>query len=130
MIDNAIVLDTDDARRLADAMIRRRIELGYRSARAFGAVSGLDPRTISALEASRRTHVSRNTLAILEVSLKWDPGYINALISSGRASRDEETGRIYIDTGNATDAEIRIARQIAQAAFLSTLETLRSNDQP
>lgn len=126
MIDNTVALDTADARRLADAMIRRRVELGYRSARAFSAASGLDARTISALEASRRAHVSRNTLAILEMSLQWDPGYINALIDSGRATRAEQDHGIYLDAGDATEEEIRIARQVAQATFTSTLESLRN----
>lgn len=127
--ENTIVLAPEDAQRLADALIRRRIELGYRSARALGQAMDMDARTITALEGARRTSVSRNTLTALEVALKWDPGYIKVLIESGRGSRNyAEEQRVYIATVSATEEEVRVARAVAQAAFESTLASLRSAD--
>lgn len=127
--ENTVRLEPEDARRLADALIRRRIELGYRSARALAAAIGMDARTITGLEGARQANVSRNTLAALELALKWDPGYVNLLIESGRGSRRfPHEQEIYLTSAQASDEEIRVARAVAQAAFDSTLASLRAQE--
>lgn len=129
--ENSVALTPDDARRLSDALIRRRVELGYRSARALAAAIGMDARTITSLESARKTHVSRNTLATLELAMQWDPGYINALIESGQASRTwPNEQRVYLTTASVNDEELRVARAVAQAAFDSTLASLRAGVKP
>lgn len=129
--ENSIPLTPDDARRLADALVRRRVELGYRSARALSTAINMDPRTITSLESARKTRVSRNTLAALEIAMKWDPGYINALIDSGQASRAwPQEQRVYLTTTSVSDDELAVARSVAQAAFDSTLASLRAGVRP
>lgn len=129
--DNNVHLEPNDARRLADALIRRRVELGYRSARALAAEIGMDARTITSLESARKTNVSRNTLAALELAMKWDPGYIGVLIDSGQGSREwSSEQRVYLTSSTVNDEELRIARAVAQAAFDSTLASLRSGERP
>lgn len=123
--ENTIELNPRCSQRLADALLRRRVELGYRSARAFSAAAGLDARTITALESGRRTNVSRNTLAILENALKWDPGYINALISMEPAGSDD--GKLYLSGSDTSNEDVQIALQVAQAAFDSTLKSLQAD---
>lgn len=125
--DSNVELNPEDAQRLADALVRRRIEIGYRSARSLSQEIGLDPRTITGLENARKDVVSRNVLTTLEVGLKWPPGYIQELLDSGRGSRDfAGEQRVYITTTTASEQEIRIARSVAQAAFESTLASLRN----
>lgn len=129
--ENTIGLSPEDARRLADALIRRRVELGYRSARALAAEIGMDPRTITSLESARKTNVSRNTLAALELAMKWDPGYIGVLIDSGQGSRKwSSEQRIYLTSSAVNEEDLRIARAVAQAAFDSTLASLRAGERP
>lgn len=129
--ENTVALTPEDARRLADALVRRRVELGYRSARALSARIGMDSRTITALESARRSNVSRNTLAALEIAMQWDPGYINALLESGQANHTwPQEQRVYITTTSVSDDELRIARAVAQAAFDSTLTSLRAGGTP
>ena len=125
--DNNVHLEPQDSRRLADALMRRRVELGYRSARALAAEIGMDARTITSLESARKTKVSRNTLAALEIAMRWEPGYINALIEANQAySTYPSEQRVYITTTSASDEELRVARAVAQAAFDSTLASLRA----
>gem|GEM_PF-921796 len=69
MRDRNVSLTTSGARKLADAITRRRIELGIRSARSFRPETGLDYRTITSIEACRRDNVSRNTLGSIEHTL-------------------------------------------------------------
>ena len=129
--EDSVHLEPDDARRLADALIRRRVELGYRSARALAAEIGMDARTITSLESARKTNVSRNTLAALELAMKWDPGYIGVLIDSGQGSREwSSEQRIYLTSSTVNEEELRIARAVAQAAFDSTLASLRAGERP
>lgn len=116
-----------EAIRLSDALVRRRIELGYRSARALAAAIGMDARTITALEAARRTQVSRNTLAALEIALQWEPGHIRNLLDASYGSRTfVHEQRVYLTSVEASEDEIRVARAVAQAAFESTLASLRA----
>lgn len=127
--ENTIRMEPEDARRLADALIRRRIELGYRSARALAAAIGMDARTITGLEGARQLNVSRNTLATLELALKWDPGYVNALLTAVQGNRNfPHQQQIYLNAVEASDEEIRVARAVAQAAFDSTLASLRAQE--
>lgn len=129
--ENNVHLEPNDARRLADALIRRRVELGYRSARALAAEIGMDARTITSLESARKANVSRNTLAAIELAMKWDPGYISVLIDSGQASREwAGEQRVYLTTSAVNEEELRIARSVAQAAFDSTLASLRAGERP
>ena len=125
--ENNISLLPVEADRLADALVRRRVELGYRSARALATAIGMDSRTITALESGRRESVSRNTLAALEIALQWDPGHIRGLLDASYGSRTfAHEQKVYLTSVEASEEEIRVARQVAQAAFESTLASLRA----
>lgn len=123
MSERNITLSTGAARRLADALVRRRTELGIRSARAMGTESGLDYRTITSLEACRRDNVSRNTLAVLEMKLQWPAGYLNSLLEAADGAPGAKT--IELDVAmSASDSDIARAREVAQATFNATLKSL------
>lgn len=119
--DRNIPLTPGAARRLSDAIIRRRIELGVRSARMLGTEAGLDYRTITSIEACRRETVSRNTLGVLEMHLQWPAGYLMTLIDTADNSEATVTLRA---PQEASPADIERARQVAQAAFDATLKQM------
>ena len=115
--DRNVTLTTSGARKLADAITRRRIELGIRSARSFGVETGLDYRTITSIEACRRDNVSRNTLGIIEHTLRWPAGYLHALLESADAPVDEVVTVELVVPANADAATVEKARAIAQSTF-------------
>jgi len=119
MGERNIELSDESARRLADALVRRRTELGWRSARAMGVEAGLDYRTITNLEACRRTEVSRNTLAVLELKLRWPEGYLNALLDTQPSK--EQTVELTVPPGT-NEVDILRARAIAQATFYAAIK--------
>ena len=124
--DRNIPLNPAAARKLADAITRRRIELGIRSARMLGTEAGLDYRTITSIEACRRDNVSRNTLGVLEMHLQWPIGYLNALLNAADAATDGTTITLNVP-GGATSADVDRAREIAQATFNATLNQMSGN---
>lgn len=124
MSDRNITLTPQAARKLADTITRRRVELGMRSARSVGIESGLDYRTITSLEACRRDNVSRNTLAVLEMTLQWPAGYLQALIDSADRSTAATTVAIEVPEGTDPDAVLR-ARAVAQAAFNAAISGMQ-----
>jgi hypothetical protein len=115
MNEHNMQMSENAARKLSDSLMRRRVELGIRSARQMGQESGLDYRTITGLESRRRAQVSRNTLAILEMQLQWPSGYLVALIEGSDAPVSEVV-EISVPDG-ASESTVRHARAIAQAAF-------------
>ena len=121
MQDRNITLTDNGARKLADAITRRRIELGIRSARSFGTETGLDYRTITSIEACRRDNVSRNTLGVIEHTLKWPVGYLHALLESADVEAPvQATVELAIPEG-VDEAAVERAREVAQATFDSML---------
>lgn len=117
MRDRNITLSPGGARKMADAITRRRIELGMSSARSFGTETGLDYRTITSIEACRRDNVSRNTLGVIEHTLKWPAGYLHALLDSADAPVDEVDTVELVVPSNADAATVEKARAVAQSAF-------------
>lgn len=120
MSDRFVSLTDETAQRLSDAILRRRVELGIRSARSLGEETGLDYRTITSLEGARRDQVSRTTLAVLEMHLQWPAGYLSALLK-------QEGWRKTIELqvpSNADERDIESARRIAQASFDAALRSM------
>ncbi len=74
-----ITLTPETARRLSESLVRRRVELGFRSARKLGLESNLDYRTITSLENGRKESVTRSTLAVLEIALRYPQGFLSAI---------------------------------------------------
>lgn len=111
-----IELDELAASRLGQALARRRIERGHRSARALAREIGLDYRTITAIEAGRARSVERNTFTSLEVGLDWPAGHIDTLV----AGTADDPLRLSAPDGIADDILAR-AKAVAQAAFDAAL---------
>jgi hypothetical protein len=85
----------------------------------MGVEAGLDYRTITNLEACRRTEVSRNTLAVLELKLRWPEGYLNALLETQTSK--ERTVELTVPPGT-DEVDILRARAIAQATFYAAIK--------
>ena len=121
MRDRNVTLTTNGARKMADAITRRRIELGIRSARSFGTETGLDYRTITSIEACRRDNVSRNTLGIIEHTLRWPAGYLHALLESADVEAPVQATVELVIPDGASESAVEKARSVAQATFDSML---------
>jgi hypothetical protein len=125
MTQKDIQLSEDAARKLGGAIVRRRVERGYRSARKLGLESNLDYRTITSLESARRESVSRSTLAVLELCLDLPSGYFLGLVDGDEIPAD--TIKLEIPEGVSASA-VQQARVVAQAAFDAALQQLKVAD--
>lgn len=65
---------------LGAAVVRRRVELGYDTRKAFVAATGLGERNVSDVENHRRDSYDAGYLARLEKSLEWPAGTVAALV--------------------------------------------------
>lgn len=65
-----------DWQALADAVIARRVELGFRTRESFAAETGLSSRLLGDLERSQRDNYDRTTIARLEHALQWPRGRV------------------------------------------------------
>ena len=116
-------LDEKTAARLGRAITHRRIVMGYRSARSLARETGLDYRTITAIESGTPRTVDRNTLVTLEVGLNWPSGTINNLISQDAV----EPSDLVLTLSEEVSADIVIrAREVAQATFDAYVRANRS----
>jgi hypothetical protein len=123
MTQKDIQLSEDAARKLGGAIVRHRVERGYRSARKLGLESNLDYRTITSLESARRASVSRSTLAVLELCLDLPSGYFLSLVDGDDMPAD--TVELDIPAGVSASAVLQ-ARVVAQAAFEAALQQLKA----
>lgn len=65
---------------LAQAVVARRVELGYGTRTAFIEASQIGARTVGDLETARRTSYTRSTMARLEQALQWPMGRAAAIL--------------------------------------------------
>ena len=119
-----VQLTSDAARLLGDTLIRKRVELGYRSARKLGLVSQLDYRTITSLESGRRTSVSRSTLAVLEIALAYPQGFLTALVHDGAVPEVNTVVELTVP-GNVPKDVVNRARVAAQATFNAVVTAMQ-----
>lgn len=70
-----------DWKNLAQHVISRRVELGYRSTRHLAKVAGITEKTMGRLELGYS--VRSGTLAAVERVLGWAPGSMDALLAGG-----------------------------------------------
>jgi hypothetical protein len=116
-------LDPDQAKRLAEALAHRRVGMGFRSFRALARETGLDPRTINALESAEPRSVDRSTLTTLEIALNWPSGTIDQIISGAGPYAD-----LRLNTSTDVSADvIDKAMHVAQAAFDAYIATYLSD---
>lgn len=106
-----------DWKRLAEHVIRRRVAIGYQHRRAFAAAIKVTDRTLSKLEEGEP--VGRNTLAAVEVGLRWKPGSMDAVLEGG-----EPTPAVEELDGSSCSAE-RVAANAARR--LDATEYLREH---
>lgn len=119
MSEKYVSLTPESAQRLSDVIVRRRVEMGMRSARSLGEEAGLDYRTVSNLESCRRDIVSRTTLAVLELKLGWPSGYLLGVIRA----KGRQTAELKVP-GGASEEAVERARKIAQAAFDAAIRSM------
>lgn len=79
-------MGTNEAERLGQLVVARRIQLGLRTSVALAEAAGLTPRVISDLELGRRSNFSASTRAQIEGALKWHTGSIDDALK-GREPR-------------------------------------------
>lgn len=120
-MEQYVQLTPEQSERVGQAILRRRVERGFRSARSLSVASGLDYRTITHLEAGRRDQVSRSTLAIIESILEWPPGHLGGVIKGGGTRRVIEL-RVSAD---APSDLVDQARKVAQATFDAYLDNAK-----
>ena len=109
-----VELDEKQAQELGQALARRRIALGYRSARALAMHTGLDYRTITALESGLPRSCDRNSLLTLEIGLDWPAGTITRILSD----EDGRTVELHLQIAeDIADDIVEGALKVAQAAF-------------
>lgn len=78
---------TDDAptgQRVADAVIARRVALGYTTRNAFAQAVGVSSRVLSDLENANRDNFDSVTIARMEQALRWLPGSVAAIAAGGK----------------------------------------------
>lgn len=69
----------EDLPRLAKAVVRRRVELGYKTREDFAAAVGLSVRTLGDIERARRL-VGDSSVAAVEAALGWKLGSFEAIL--------------------------------------------------
>ncbi len=67
---------------VANAVIQRRVELGYETRKEFIEGSGIGARTIGDIETARRESYDPATLARLEKALRWPAGKIQKVLNT------------------------------------------------
>lgn len=86
----------EDWRRLADYVVSARKAAGYHDLGAFEVATGVTRRTLSKLQNGHE--VSPDTLAAVEVAVRWKPGSCQAILAGGEAELmpplDDETAEL------------------------------------
>ncbi len=72
---------TPEWTRLAEHVVARRVQLGYRKRPAFTDASGISTRILGDIETARRNSYDPTTIAKLEQALKWATGSVNSILA-------------------------------------------------
>lgn len=70
----------EDWKRLGQVVIRRRVEIGYRTREAFAEKVGLSTKTLGEIERGARTSYDQGTIAVVEQALGWVGGAVRAVL--------------------------------------------------
>ena len=118
-----------DWQALAQAVIERRVELGFRTREAFAAETGLSSRLLGDLERATRDNFDRVTLARLEQALEWAPGTARHILTKDETPVDSEGSDL--DASSPLDAKLILVRTRAgvmppadRARLLASLDVL------
>lgn len=77
--------------RLAQLVIARRVQLGYKTRASFTKAAHLSPRTLGDIETGRRPSYDKATMAALEQVLHWTTGSIDAILDGGEPQLLDQT---------------------------------------
>ncbi len=83
----------DNWARLAEHVITRRVDRGYKTRQAFATASGLSLRTLGDIERHDRDSYDNATLATLESALGWEPGSVQNILTGGKPRTADEDGK-------------------------------------
>jgi transcriptional regulator with XRE-family HTH domain len=119
MSRGTVEIDITQAKKLGEEIARRRISMGYRSARSLSRETGLDYRTITRIESGQPMSVDRNTLVALEIGLNWPVGSIDKILQNANAESDMLLSLSY----DVTSDIVKDAMKVAQAAFDAYVNT-------
>lgn len=72
---------TNDWRRLAEAVARRRVELGRITQAELAHRADLSVDRIQAIEGAKKDRYRKTTLLALETALDWEPGSVTAVLA-------------------------------------------------
>lgn len=72
-----------DWARLAQAIVDRRVELGFRTRESFATAKGLSSRLAGDLERGARDNYDSATFARLEQALEWPAGRVRQILRDG-----------------------------------------------
>lgn len=112
-----------DWKRLAGFVVAARTNLGYKSRSRFAsALEDVSDRTLGNLE--RGQSVSRETLAVVERALRWEPGSAEAILAGGRPRPSSPPTRDTVDENELKDQLRRIWRSTTPEKFFSTVTAL------
>lgn len=110
--------------RLAEALLRRRVELGHRNRTQFAAAVGeKNDRTISDLEHARRDNYTPATLASMERIYQWEPGSIKMVLAGNDPIRTPGSPG---ETPADVDAAVRQQHPTASSVVDAIIEILNS----
>lgn len=95
---------------------RRRRELGFRTLDDFARAARIGARTLGTLERGEAP-VSEETLSVVELALRWEPGSCAAILSGGRAtpSHDAEVRPIVESWSSLDDRARRVILAVWEA---------------
>lgn len=107
--------DKKDWARLANYVIRRRVELGYPTRQAFALAINVTATTLGALERDHRS-VSDNTLEAIGIGLRWAPGAAGEILAGGEPTYDLAAEVLVEDDEHALTLQRRLAALVAARA--------------
>lgn len=101
---NFMSSEDSDWNRVAQLVTSRRLELGYRRQEDLARAMDVSLRVLNNIENARRSRYSRGTLALLEQTLDWRSGSIEAVLDGGDPVPLSQPAATYRDR-EATDED-------------------------
>ena len=129
------VMESEDRKRLAQAVIARRVELGMKTTKALADKAGLSARMLGDVENGRRDNFSDGAKAQIERALRWDAGSIDDVLSGKSpavsGSMQSRSGRTILRWTAIEGAE-QVELELYRLAYLvmDTRDLVRSQHGP
>lgn len=114
----------ENRKRLAEAVVTRRVDLGMLTTVALAEAAGLTARMLGDVENGRRQNFSRGAKAQIERALRWAPGSIDAVL--GGSDPTPDSGNV---TVTPTPARVVLLSQVPTFDLLDELRNRVVTDQ-